>query len=249
MEEKHAQPGNYSRFSDRVRYFIVIPAIIILMFPMHDDALAQTENPYHLPIISDTAFYNAQCRADSNNILVNLGAYMAGIMLDIRYATDENFTGEVIYPSAMAFARLPVAKALKRVQADLAAKGLGLKIYDAYRPYSATLVFWDIVADTLYVAAPWKGSRHNRGCAVDVSVFDTVSGNELEMPTPYDDFTEAASPSYSSLPEDIMENRNSLIEIMSRYGFTVFESEWWHFDFNGWEAFSLLDIPFSELPD
>lgn len=231
----------------RIHSTILFTVVLWLLFPF--TTLTQTNNPYHLPIVNDTAVYHAQCRADSNNLLVDLTTYIPGIQLDIRYATCENFTGEIIYPEAKAFARLPVAKALKRVQADLNEKGVGLKIFDAYRPYSATLRFWDIFADTLYVAAPWVGSRHNRGCAVDVSVIDTVSGNELEMPTAYDDFTPAASPSYTVLPASILENRNSLIEIMSRYGFRVLESEWWHFDFEGWEKYPLMDIPFSELQD
>lgn len=225
----------------------LLPVVFSFLFIFHSAAQVQNSNPYNLPIISDTAVYHAQCRTDSNNLLKDLSSYIPGLVLDIRYATDENFTGEVIYSQAMAFARLPVAKALKQVQADLADKGLGLKLFDAYRPYSATLLFWSIIGDSLFVAVPWKGSRHNRGCAVDVTVIDLESGLELNMPTPYDDFTAAASPTYSALPADILDNRNSLIEIMDRYGFQVIESEWWHFDFDGWENYSLMDIPFSQL--
>lgn len=221
--------------------------ILCILFPFMIAAQDEQGNPYKLLIIADRQEYLAHCEADSNNILIDLALYIPGIHLDIRYATDENFTGEVIYPAAIAYARLPVAKALKRVQADLADQGLGLKIFDAYRPYAYTLKFWGLIHDTLFVAAPWRGSRHNRGCAVDITIIDLESGQELDMPTPYDDFSANASATCSDLPPAILENRDSLIKIMARYGFKVFESEWWHFDFKGWERYPLMDIPFEEL--
>ncbi|MBN1198336.1 MAG: M15 family metallopeptidase [Bacteroidales bacterium] len=242
-----SETGGCNPTMGRILPSILFVVVHLILFQI--TTVAQNNNPYHLPIVSDTAVYHAQCRADSNNLLVDLASYIPGIQLDIRYATFENFTGQVIYPEAKAFARLPVANALKRAQADLNDKGVGLKIFDAYRPYSATLLLWTIMEDTLYVAAPWVGSRHNRGCAVDITVIDTVSGNELEMPTAFDDFTPAASPTYSALPQAILENRNSLIEVMSRYGFRVLDTEWWHFDFEGWEKYPLMDIPFSELEE
>jgi len=219
-----------------------------LVFPLFVSAQDSLRNPYHLPMVSDLETYHRMCTADSNQCLVDLEEYIPGIILDIRYATDENFTGEVIYPSARAFVRLPVAKALKRVQADLNRRNLGLKIYDAYRPYAATLKFWDVIGDTLFVAAPWKGSRHNRGCAVDVTLIDLNSGDELEMPTPFDDFSPQAASDYQNLPAAALENRDSMIEVMSKFGFIVMDSEWWHFDFKEWERFGLLDIPFEALP-
>jgi len=99
----------------------------------------------------------------------------------------------------------------------------------------------------LYVASPAKGSRHNRGCAVDVSLIDLKTGKELEMPTAFDDFTERANPYYSNIPVIAKKNRSLLIDVMKKYGFTVYDSEWWHFDFNGWQNFSLLDLDFEEL--
>ncbi|MFH1160405.1 MAG: M15 family metallopeptidase, partial [bacterium] len=210
----------------KISYFL----ILIFLVPFYSFAQQTKENPYNLTIVSDTSQYNAECMADSNNRLVDLARYIPTLQLDIVYATDENFTGAIIYTEPKAYARLPVAKALSMVQAELQKQEVGLKIYDAYRPYSATLKLWELIGDTQYVAPPWKGSRHNRGCAVDVSLFDLISGDELDMPTPFDDFTSAASPSYSNLPSDIMENRQSLINLMQEYGFTVNPFEWWHFD-------------------
>lgn len=227
--------------------FMWVAMAAFLLFQV--TSIAQNSNPYNLPVVSDTAVYAAQCRADSNNLMVDLAFYAPDIQLDIRYATFENFTGQILYPEAKAFVRLPVAKALKRVQENLSSKGVGLKIYDAYRPYSVTLRMWELMGDTNYVAAPWLGSRHNRGCAVDVTVVDSTSGNELEMPTVFDEFGPRSSATYPDLPSVVLENRNSLIEVMRRYGFQVLETEWWHFDFEGWEKYPLMDISFSDLDD
>jgi D-alanyl-D-alanine dipeptidase len=230
-----------------IKVICTLPFTLFFLLTIHHSTNGQESNPYNLRITSDISDYHAQCLADSNNLIVDLALFIPGVILDIRYATEENFTGEVIYSEAKAYARLPVARALEQVQSVLVNQGIGLKIYDAYRPYSATLLFWNIIGDTLFVASPWNGSRHNRGCAVDVSLIDLISGEELRMPTPYDDFSEAASSVYPSLPAEILKNRNLLIEVMDRYGFMVMESEWWHFDFNGWEKYPLMDISFSDL--
>jgi D-alanyl-D-alanine dipeptidase len=170
-----------------------------------------------------------------------------GIVLDIRYATTNNFTGERIYDEAKAYARKPVAEALARIQADLKKQGLGLKIFDAYRPYRATVKFYEVYRDTTYVASPYRGSRHNRGCAVDLTLVDLSSGAELKMPTGYDSFTKEAWPSTPARDPEARKNRELLIDAMERHGFRVNSSEWWHFDFQGWKNFEVLDIEFALL--
>jgi D-alanyl-D-alanine dipeptidase len=152
-----------------------------------------------------------------------------------------------VYNIPKAFTRLPVAKALKKVQNELKKENLGLKIFDAYRPYSVTVQFFKKVKDTNYVASPKKGSRHNRGCAVDLTIIDLKTGKEIEMPTAYDDFTEKAASNFNDLPVKIIENREKLKKIMANNGFKVFYTEWWHYDFNGWENYELVDISFEEL--
>lgn len=204
-------------------------------------------NPYNLLIVSSAEAYRGECSRSSENRLEDLGRSIPSVQLDIRYATPENFTGKPVYTSARAFLRKPAADALAAVQAELLKEGLGLKVYDAYRPYAATLLFYELVGDTLFVASPVKGSRHNRGCAVDVTLVDHATGAELEMPTGYDDFSEKANPGYMDLPPAAIANRARLKEVMRRHGFIVFPSEWWHFDFNGWERFSLMDLSFEEL--
>jgi D-alanyl-D-alanine dipeptidase len=136
---------------------------------------------------------------------------------------------------------------LRNAQEDLAEKGLGLVIYDAYRPYSATIQFFETYADSTFVAHPSKGSRHNRGCAVDVTLIDIETRTYLEMPTPFDDFSERAHPDFPNLTAEVLANRNLLRQVMEKNGFTVYPAEWWHFDFIGWEDFPLMDIPFEAL--
>lgn len=186
--------------------------------------------------------------ADSPNYkLVEIKKYVPGIALDIRYATTNNFMHQQMYKEAKAFTRLPVAEALRAVQADLKKKGLGLKIYDAYRPYSVTVKFYEMAHDTNFVADPRKGSRHNRGCAIDLTVINLKTGKELDMPTGFDSFSEKASDNYPSLPENEIENRELLKSVMQAHGFKIYRTEWWHYDFNGWAAFPLLDIAFEDI--
>lgn len=191
--------------------------------------------------------YTKSVSLDSRKELIDLQSFIPGVVLDIRYATTNNFTGEKIYDEARAFARRPVAEALRKIQADLKPQGIGLKIFDAYRPYRATVKFYEVYRDTTYVASPYRGSRHNRGCAIDLTLIDLKSGNELKMPTGYDAFTKDAWPSTPVRDPEARRNRQLLIEAMEKHGFRVNGSEWWHFDFKGWSQYEVLDIEFSEL--
>lgn len=191
--------------------------------------------------------YAESVKSDATRELIDLEKYVPGIVLDIRYATTNNFTGEQIYDEPRAYARKPVADALRRIQGDLQKKGLGLKIFDAYRPYRATVKFYEVYGDTTYVASPYRGSRHNRGCAIDLTLIDMRTGKELKMPTGYDSFTKQAWPSTPVRDEEARNNRQTLIDAMEKHGFRVNASEWWHFDFIGWKKFEVLDIDFSEL--
>ena len=191
--------------------------------------------------------YRKSIKVNPDNELVDLEKFVPDIVLDVRYATENNFTGERIYASARAFARKPVAEALKKIQADLKTKGLGVKIFDAYRPYRATVKFYEVYRDTTYVASPYRGSRHNRGCALDLTLIELSTGEELKMPTGYDSFTKAAWPSTPIADPLIKKNRQVLISAMQKHGFRVNSSEWWHFDFIGWKKYDVLDIEFEEL--
>ncbi len=170
------------------------------------------------------------------------------IQLDIRYATENNFVGKKVYPEARAFLQKPAAKALKRVHKELKKKGLGLVIYDGYRPWAITKLFWEVTPEDKrkFVANPERGSKHNRGCAVDLSIYDLKTGEAIEMPSAYDEFTERASPDYTGGTDRQRANRDMLRKLMEAEGFTVNPNEWWHFDYKDWEKYAIYDISFNE---
>jgi D-alanyl-D-alanine dipeptidase len=191
--------------------------------------------------------YKASVKVNPEKELIDLEKFVPGLVMDIRYATTNNFTGEKIYNMAKAYARKPVADALKKIQAELKPKGLGIKMFDAYRPYKATVRFYEVYKDTTYVASPHRGSRHNRGCALDLTVIDLKTGKELQMPTEYDSFKKEAWPSTPVTDPTIRKNRQLLIDVMEKNGFKVNGSEWWHYDFKGWKNFEVMDIDFEQL--
>ncbi len=164
------------------------------------------------------------------------------IIVDIPYATHDNFTKTILYPVNRCLLRYPVAVRLALVQGRLRRRGLGLKVWDCYRPHSIQKALWALVPDPRYVADPKKGSRHNRGAAVDITLVDS-SGREFEMPTGYDDFSEKAHRNYKGASEDAAQNRDFLADAMATEGFTGLKTEWWHFDAPGWREFPLADVP------
>ena len=178
--------------------------------------------------------------------LVDLCLVHPHILLDIRYATENNFLGRKLYSQPKAFLRKTVAEKIGRVQDKLEKKGLGLKIWDAYRPLSVQESLWKVVPDERYVADPKKGSSHNRGAAVDLTLV-TSALVELTMPTPFDDFTEQAHSDAANLPSECIENRELLKEVMVSEGFVPLPTEWWHFDDEHALSYDLLSIPFEEL--
>jgi D-alanyl-D-alanine dipeptidase len=181
--------------------------------------------------------------------LVELVKLSKSIKLDIRYATDNNFVGKIVYPEARAFLQRPAAEALVRVHKKLKKQGLGLVIFDGYRPWAITKLFWEVTSDDKrkFVANPATGSKHNRGCAVDLSIYDRKTGQPIPMPSGYDEFTERASPDYQGGTELERANRDMLRKMMEEEGFTVNPNEWWHFDYQNWQEYAIYDIAFSEI--
>ena len=190
-----------------------------------------------VPIDKAVAGRAVESRADFRDVARLDGT----IVLDIRYATENNFTHKAVYPVARCLLRADVADRLVRVHQALRSKGMGLKVYDCYRPLSVQKKFWAILPDERYVADPSKGSRHNRGAAVDVGLVD-AAGNALEMPSEYDDFSEKAHRDYQAAPEAALKNRGILEEAMKKEGFVPLPTEWWHFDGPGWEAYPVSDF-------
>ncbi len=181
--------------------------------------------------------------------LVELVDHDPRYILDVRYATTNNFAGEQVYPEPRAFLQRPAAEALKRAHERVRAQGYGVIVYDAYRPWSVTKKFWDITPQDKkeFVADPASGSRHNRGCAVDISLYDLKTSKPVEMPTEYDEFTERAYPSYAGGSEESRKHREILRAAMEAEGFKVYPAEWWHFDFQGWERYPIMNLSFEEL--
>lgn len=168
------------------------------------------------------------------------------IVIDIRYATENNFVGKKVYSIPKCFLRPSVAKKLERIQNRLHEKGLGLKIWDGYRPHHVQKIFWDFLPDPRYIGNPKFGSKHNRGAAVDVTLIDET-GTELLMPTPFDSFSEKAHRDCTNLPQEILENRNLLENSMKEEGFIPHPNEWWHFDDEDWQSYPVEDISLDTL--
>lgn len=181
--------------------------------------------------------------------LVEVVSLDDGIRLDIRYATDDNFLGTPVYSQARAFLQRPAAEAVVRAHRSLAGRGYGLLIHDAYRPWYVTKIFWDATPPEQhdFVANPASGSRHNRGCAVDLTLYDLATGRPVEMPSGYDEFSERAHPDYPGGTAEGRRLRDLLRTVMEAEGFTVYEAEWWHFDFQDWREYAIQNVRFEDL--
>jgi len=168
--------------------------------------------------------------------LVNILSVIPDIHIDLKYATTDNFTGEIVYDFQECLLHVDTASRLREVQAELTTMGLSLKIWDGYRPFKAQEKFWELVPDPRYVSNPKKGGRHTRGTAVDLTIV-TKDGHELSMPSTFDDFSEKAHRDYMGANEEEIRNREFLKQIMERHGFIELPTEWWHFDLKEWQDY------------
>jgi D-alanyl-D-alanine dipeptidase len=185
------------------------------------------------------------------NGLIELTKLDPTIRLDIRYATTNNFTGRQLYSQPRAFLVAPAAQALLAAHRAAQVAGFGFTIYDAYRPWRVTKTLWDATPPgpkRNYVANPKRGSKHNRGCAVDLTLHHLSNSTEVAMPSGYDEFALRAHRSFSDAPVEALKHRDLLERVMVDAGFRGASNEWWHFDFLGWEDYPILDIPFEDLP-
>lgn len=188
-----------------------------------------------------TPYTNAETGNPITIELVELDGYIPNSIIDLKYATPDNFTGQIVYKFNHCLLVKEAATKLKEVQAELETMGLGIKVWDGYRPMAAQWAFWNLVPDERYVSDPRKGGRHTRGTAVDLTLV-TSDGQELLMPSAFDDFSEKAHRDYMDAPEEAIRNRELLQQVMEKHGFTGVQTEWWHFDLNGWENYPTLDI-------
>jgi D-alanyl-D-alanine dipeptidase len=181
--------------------------------------------------------------------LVELVKLDPTIKLDVRYATADNFLGTPVYTQARAFLERPAAQALVRANHQLRAQGYGLIIHDGYRPWYVTKIFWNATPDDKkkFVANPAEGSKHNRGCAVDLSLYDLKTGAEVQMPSGYDEMTDRAYADYSGGTDEERARRTLLRETMEKQGFKVISDEWWHFDYKDWKLYPIINVRFEDL--
>jgi D-alanyl-D-alanine dipeptidase len=168
------------------------------------------------------------------------------IIVDMKYATEDNFTKKRLYDSNTCFLRKSTAAKLDAVQKELEGMNLGLKVWDCYRPLAVQQILWAILPDERYVANPKKGSRHNRASSVDLTLVDS-QGKELQMPTGFDDFSPRAYHHFQELPDQAIRNRELLKGLMEKAGFIPLSEEWWHYDDQEWMQFDMMDVPFQDL--
>lgn len=181
--------------------------------------------------------------------LVDLSLLDPALRFDIRYAGSNNFMGAPFYRSGMAYLQRPVAEALVKAHRELLQQGFGLLVFDAYRPWYVTWMFWEGTPESLrhFVADPASGSRHNRGAAVDLTLYHIASGSLAAMGSGYDEFTERSHIDYQGVSAEERENRDRLRAVMEKHGFSVYADEWWHFDHRDWAEYPILNLTFEEL--
>ncbi|MGC2829449.1 MAG: M15 family metallopeptidase [Candidatus Acidiferrum sp.] len=213
----------------------------VLIKPLRPVAELRKEALAATPPHEDGDFHNPE--------LVELTTLDPAIHLDIRYATTNDFLGTPVYTQARAFMQRPAAEALVRALHKLEPLGYGLLIHDAYRPWYVTKIFWDATPPEgkIFVADPKEGSRHNRGCAVDLTLYDLATGKPIEMPGTYDEMSPRSFPDYPGGTSLQRWHRDLLRRAMESEGFAVYEHEWWHFDYKDWRQYPILNIKFEDL--
>ena len=197
---------------------------------------------YGLPVIHDIDLYKKLVLENPDNELIDLRILIPDAKFDVRYATADNLVKKPVYPAADVFMRKPAALALKDAQDILKKQGLGLLFFDGYRPYEVTVLFYEIIKDTTFVADPRKGSRHNRGMAIDLSLYNLETGKAVPMPSGYDETTERSYHAFMDADSVALANRKTLRTVLETVGFEIYKWEWWHYDFKGWKDAAIYDI-------
>ena len=226
---------------------VIYSAVFLLMLT---GATAQDTQPnkYGLKVISTVDEFKNSITNNPSKGMTDLKKSIKGLVVDLRYAGPNNFMNQRLYPpGARAWLRKAAADSLAVVQKELKEKGWGLKIFDAYRPWSITDMMWEKVKDDRYAADPKKGSNHNRGVAVDLTIIDLKTSKELDMGTGFDNFSDTAHHAFKQLSTDVLFHRTTLKTLMEKHGFKALDTEWWHYSLVGAGEFELLDVGFGEL--
>lgn len=231
-------------------HFYIFRLALIFFFIISALSVSAQEKSYSKPSVTKKwKKYKRQVQQSPMKKMVELKSAIPGIIYDLRYASENNFMHRFMYASntKKTYLREQATFALQKVQIELNENGLGLKIFDAYRPFSVTVKFWELVHDERYVANPSKGSGHNRGIAVDLTIVNLKTGSELNMGTGFDNFSDTAHHTFTALSEEILQNRNLLKTVMENNGFKAFDTEWWHYFLSDGSKYEILDMPFKKL--
>jgi zinc D-Ala-D-Ala dipeptidase len=236
----------YYKVKNRFGYSIIALRLFLTVTPFALITYGQESRP---PVTSKYEHYKKQVKTDATKKMMELKTLIPTLIYDLRYATANNFMKRLMYPAGtnVTFLRTPAANALLKVQTELNTKGIGIKVYDAYRPYSVTVKFWELVHDERFVANPKNGSGHNRGVAIDLTLINSKTKAELNMGTGFDNFSDTAHQGFTKLPQDVLENRKLLKTTMEKYGFKPYADEWWHYSWPEATKFEILDIDFKKL--
>ena len=211
----------------------LIILMVVWQLSAQPSGIELPRSSYGLPIVNDPEIYKKLVRANPQNQLISLNELIPEAHFNVTYADTSNDFHRPLYESAEVFLRKPAAMALKKASSLLKQKGMGLLIFDGYRPYAVTVLFWERTHDTTYVADPRTGSKHNRGMAVDVSLYDLKTGEPLSMPSPYDLNSPTSFHTYMDADSASIAHREILRETMEEAGFLKYTCEWWHYDFPG----------------
>ena len=250
------------RFARRVVLFLLILSLAAVAQPAQQlpegvTAGAPSQQTFHITPLKPVAELRAEAlkatppqeEGKRKPELVELVKLDPTIKLDIRYASKNNFMGTPFYTQARAFMQRPAAEAVVRANAELKQQGYGLLVHDAYRPWYVTKMFWDGTPDDkkIFVADPKEGSKHNRGCAVDITLYDLKTGKEVRMPSGYDEMSKRAYADYAGGTEEERRLRGVLRAAMEKQGFTVYAYEWWHFDYKDWKEYPVMNVRFEDV--
>ncbi len=243
---------------NRRKLLVIIVAVVLALPALAQSAAPASVQSFHITPLKPVDELRREAMAATpppqpadlrKPDLVELVTLDPTIKLDIRYASTNNFMSTPFYSQARAFMQRPAAEAVVRANKELKKYGYGLIIHDGYRPWYVTKMFWDgTPADKHeFVANPVPGSRHNRGCAVDLSLYDRKTGQEVEMPSGYDEMSPRAYPDYKGGTPDETKRRDLLRKVMESQGFTVYAQEWWHFDYKDSDKYPVMNVPFEKL--
>lgn len=236
---------------EKIKFWLQIPAVLaVITFAGNNFLFSQINMPnkYGLFVVKDTNILQQQINHDANKQMVDLSKSIPSIVLDLKYTTTDNFMHEKLYPDIQTtFLRKPAADALKKVADELKEMDMGIKVFDAYRPYSVTEKMWEKVKDDRYAADPAKGSGHNRGISIDLTLIDLHTMKELAMPTGFDNFSDTAHHAFMKLSPEILKNRGTLKTVMGKHGFIALDTEWWHFYLPNSSTYELLGLSFADL--